>query len=212
MSEILGPSGDQARSSKGKVIHPFTALLPPPAPGLWGLWRRVGQSAYLPWCSDGKEPACNAGDLPSITGMGRSLGGGHGNPLQYSCLENPHGQRSLAGYSPRGCKESDTTEQLSTAQASLQGWGGEGRRRQPCSLGFPLLNQLVTQKRKKKKKKTHNYFHISSSSLCRNIRFCVWSHVSWGEINQKINIFLTLHKMKLSVNTVITKSINMCPI
>ena len=34
--------------------------------------------------------------------------------LQYSCLENPHGQRSLAGYSPWGCKESDTTEQLST--------------------------------------------------------------------------------------------------
>ena len=36
--------------------------------------------------------------------------------LQYSCLENPHGQRSLAGYSPWGRKESDTTEQLSTAQ------------------------------------------------------------------------------------------------
>ena len=40
---------------------------------------------------------------------------GHGNPLQYSCLENPHGQRSLAGYSPGVCKELDTTEQLSTA-------------------------------------------------------------------------------------------------
>ena len=40
---------------------------------------------------------------------------GHGNPLQSSCLENPHGQRSLAGYSPGGCKELDTTEQLSTA-------------------------------------------------------------------------------------------------
>ena len=39
-------------------------------------------------------------------------GEGHGNPLQYSCLENPHGQRSLAGYSPWGCKESDTTEWL----------------------------------------------------------------------------------------------------
>ena len=39
--------------------------------------------------------------------------GGHGNPLQYSCLENPHGQRSLVGYSPRGFKESDTTEWLS---------------------------------------------------------------------------------------------------
>ena len=38
------------------------------------------------------------------------LGGDHGNPLQYSCLENPHGQRSLAGYSPRGHKKSDITE------------------------------------------------------------------------------------------------------
>ena len=43
-------------------------------------------------------------------------GGGHANPLQYSCLKNPHGQRSLAGYSPWSCKELDTTEQLSTAQ------------------------------------------------------------------------------------------------
>ena len=43
-------------------------------------------------------------------------GEGHGNPLQYSCLENPHGQRSLAGYSPWGRKESDMTEWLSTAQ------------------------------------------------------------------------------------------------
>ena len=43
-----------------------------------------------------------------------SPGGGHGNPLQYSCLENPHGQRSLAGCGPWGCKESDTTERLST--------------------------------------------------------------------------------------------------
>ena len=37
-------------------------------------------------------------------------GGGHGNPLQYSCLENPHGQRSLAGCSPWGRKESNRTE------------------------------------------------------------------------------------------------------
>ena len=42
-------------------------------------------------------------------------GGGHGNPLQYSCLENPHRQRSLVGYSPWYRKESDTTDQLSTA-------------------------------------------------------------------------------------------------
>ena len=52
------------------------------------------------------------GDLGSIPGLGRSPGEGHGNPLQYSCLENPHEQRSLVGYSPCGHKESDTTEQL----------------------------------------------------------------------------------------------------
>ena len=39
--------------------------------------------------SDGRESACNAGDLGSIPGLGRSPGEGNGNPLQYSCLENP---------------------------------------------------------------------------------------------------------------------------
>ena len=48
---------------------------------------------------DSKESTCNAGDLGSIPGLGRSPGGGHGNPLQYSYLESPHGQRGLAGYS-----------------------------------------------------------------------------------------------------------------
>ena len=55
----------------------------------------------------------NAGDIKdggSTPGSGKSPGGGRGNPLQYSCLENPHGQRSLAGYSPLGHKESDMTE------------------------------------------------------------------------------------------------------
>ena len=70
----------------------------------------------FPGGSDGKEFACNVGDLGLIPGLGRFPGGGHGNPLQYSCLENPHGQRSLAGYSPWGCKELDMTERLSTAQ------------------------------------------------------------------------------------------------
>ena len=60
--------------------------------------------------SDSKESTCSPEDLGSIPGLGRSPGGGHGNPLQCSCLENPHGQRSLAGYSPQGHKESDVTE------------------------------------------------------------------------------------------------------
>ena len=46
-------------------------------------------------------------------------GEGHGNPLQYSCLENPHGQRSLMGYSPWSCKGLDTTEQLTHIQTVL---------------------------------------------------------------------------------------------
>jgi len=60
-----------------------------------------------------KESTFNAldiGDTGSIPRSGRSPGGGHGNPLQYPCLENPHGQRSLAGYRPWGCRKSDMTE------------------------------------------------------------------------------------------------------
>ena len=59
----------------------------------------------FPGASDGKESPCNEGDLGSIPGLGKSPGGGHRNPLQYSFLENPHGQRSLGGYSPCDCKE-----------------------------------------------------------------------------------------------------------
>ena len=76
--------------------------------------------------SDSKELACKTGDLGSIPGLGRSPGEGNGNPLQYTCLENPHGQRSLAGYSSWGCNELDTTKWLRTYQrqaetSSLQG-------------------------------------------------------------------------------------------
>ena len=72
----------------------------------------------FPGGSESKESACNVGDLGSIPGLGRSPGEGHGNPRQYSCLENPHGQSSLAGYSPWDSKQLDTTEGLSTAQGN----------------------------------------------------------------------------------------------
>ena len=62
--------------------------------------------------SDGKESACNAGDLGLILGSGRSPGEENGNPLQRSCLEKSHGQRSLVGYSPWGHKELDMTKWL----------------------------------------------------------------------------------------------------
>ena len=64
----------------------------------------------FPGDSDGKESTFNARDLCLIPELGRFPGGGHGNPLQYSCLENPHGQRRMAGYSLWGRKELDTTE------------------------------------------------------------------------------------------------------
>ena len=67
-------------------------------------------SRGFPSGSEGKESACIVGGIGSIPGLGRSPGGGHGNPLQYSCLENPRGQRSLVGCSPWGHKESDMTK------------------------------------------------------------------------------------------------------
>ena len=60
-----------------------------------------------------KNLPANAGDARDtgfIPGLGRSPGEINGYPLQFPCLENPQGQRSLANYSPEGYKESDTTE------------------------------------------------------------------------------------------------------
>ena len=54
----------------------------------------------------------DSGNSGFISGSGRSPGGGNGNPFQCSCLEKSHGQRSLAGYSPWGGKESDMTEHI----------------------------------------------------------------------------------------------------
>ncbi|CAI9174239.1 unnamed protein product [Rangifer tarandus platyrhynchus] len=83
---------------------------------LYRLLETIMTKLYLllgfPGSSDVKESACNVGDLGSVPGLGRSPGGGHGNPLQYSCLENPHRQRSLVDYSPWGSKELDTAKQL----------------------------------------------------------------------------------------------------
>ena len=76
-------------------------------------FKNVKKSLIIIWESIGvkasrvvlmvKNPPANTGDIRdmgSIPGSGGSPGGGHGNPLQYFCLENPHGQKSLAGYSP----------------------------------------------------------------------------------------------------------------
>ena len=76
----------------------------------------------LPWWLSWGESTCNEGDLASILGSGKSPGEENGNSFQYSCLENPHGPRSLVGYSPWGCKDSDTTEQLRTHNKNIPFW------------------------------------------------------------------------------------------
>ena len=99
-----------------------------------GLW------LWLPWWWDSKETTCNMGDLGSFPGLGRSPGGWHGNLLQYSCLENPHGlpvnpQRSLAGYNPWSRKELYMTEWLSIAQHQIH-------RFHLCRFSQPLMEFL----------------------------------------------------------------------
>ena len=91
-------------------------------------WRRDRQPTPgflgFPGSSDSEESAHNARDLGLIPGLGRSPGGGHGNPLQRSCLENPRGQRSLVGYSPWGLKELDATQHSNRTHIFLlqEGW------------------------------------------------------------------------------------------
>ena len=73
----------------------------------------------------------SSGDIGSIPGSGRSPGEGNGNPLQYSCLENPHGQRSLAGCSPWGHSRHWVTKLIHMAKS--------------CSALFPFQKVVSSE-------------------------------------------------------------------
>ena len=88
------------------ILHILIALL---------LFQQYCNYRGFPGGSDGKESACNAGDPGSILGSGRSPGGGHGNPPQYSCLENAYGQRAT----DCGITESKNTCQVLNKNAML---------------------------------------------------------------------------------------------
>ena len=75
-----------------------------------GFWHQIRSQGAFPGGSDDKESVCSAGDLDLIPGSGRSPGEGKGNPIPVFLPRKSHGQRSLVGYSPWGCKEVDTPE------------------------------------------------------------------------------------------------------
>ena len=83
----------------------------------------------FPGGSDGKVPVCNAGDLGLIPGSGRSPGEGNGNPLQYSCLENPINRGALPGSSPGGSRV-------------IRRWGRSRRPRK--NLSYRYIERLET--------------------------------------------------------------------
>ena len=104
--------------------------------------------------SDSKESTCSAGHVGSIPGLERSHGGGHGNPLQYSCLEIPMDRGALKGYSPWGRKESDTTEQLSTQHS------------------FEAKREDIQNNRR-----TYKWLlELGSYDLCQNLRESIGEH------------------------------------
>ena len=115
---ILGSQGSGAQIRWYPFLHPCleaqrTLILggqvqfPCPVITIWSLLSSQGTS--FPGGSEVKASACSAGDPGSIPGLERYLGEGNGNPLQYSCLGESHGGRSLVGYHPRSHKELDVT-------------------------------------------------------------------------------------------------------
>ena len=121
MGAILNPHSLQvlySDTSRSSLVNIY--------PGSWSAQYHLFQEIIgFPGGSDGQESTCNVGDLGLIPGLGRSLGEGNGNPLQYSCLENPM-DRGAWWATVHGVTKSWT--QLSTAQHDV--W--------KCIRGFPL--------------------------------------------------------------------------
>ena len=90
-----------------------------------------------------KNPLAKAGDMGLIPGLGKSSGGRNGSSIQYSCLLNPMDQRSLAGYSPWGQKESDTTEHAHVSTGLLLADVGLGPARKADPSGEKMKCRWV---------------------------------------------------------------------
>ena len=114
--EVMGPGSSGGKESACNAGDPSSIPGSGRSPG-----GGIGYLLQYSWPSLVTQmvknpPAMRETRFRSLVWLGRAPGGWHDNPFQYSCLENPHGQRSLVGYSPWSCKESDTTERLNMAQ------------------------------------------------------------------------------------------------
>ena len=122
-----------------------------------------------------KNLFANAGDLGSIPGSERSSGGGKDSLFQYSCPGKSHGQRSLAGYSPWGSKEFNTTEQLSTIKYHTR-WGTRSHMPQ---LGVHMPHQ------------SSKILHDMTKAWCSQINKVVFFKILHGNIRFKLGKKIT---------------------
>ena len=144
--------------------------------------------------SDSKE--CNVGDLGLIPGLGRLPGGGHRNPLQYSCLENPCGQTSL-DCSPWGHTESDMSEHLRIAQQRALWYDRVCDIKAVWHVGSLALT-LTCSPVSVGGFNTHTSFGIMKEETSP----CGWNYVNW-QANDSI-CFVSVHNgEKLSLSLVL---------
>jgi len=132
-----------AREAEERSIAPFCwGVREISAPGTW--------NTGFPWWLSNKESACNAGatrDSGLIPGSGRSLGGGHGNLLQYSCLENPMNRGTWQTIAHRVTKSQTRLKQLSTQQAlTTYGRLAQGKHAKKFLMGTSTASIEMTKK------------------------------------------------------------------
>ena len=133
----------------------------------------------FPGSSAAKEFSCNVGDLGLIPGWGRSPGEGKGYPLQYSCLENPHGQSSLVGHSPWGHRvRQDRATKHSTARHCYIRYFS-------LNIGFFFLISPPSIYR-------FNLYALTSSSSMFYFNCCHASPSFLGRLTDSQNVFVSL--------------------
>ena len=139
--------------------------------------------------SDGKESACNAEDLGPISGSGRSLGERNGNPLQYSCLENPM-DRGACWATVHGATESDMTEQL--AHTHTYTWDRPlGELHQDFSPVLPPRTLEGLHRSSPEEPKTHESMNLPPAQDRRHQEFLSWPIRSLPAIHQNYHsVFL----------------------